>query len=144
MVQTTEMRSRLKMLPNVLVGEDVDVIVDADEPCRVRQVRHESGERQTDRPDQRKDVDREQEKHRRGNEQPDDGPIGRSGDAPRTLRRRLVCGAIRQRGGVLYPSHHDPLWFNRVPPAGGPPGDIHAGGDQARDPEITTGPCSLA
>src|SRR4029077_881877 len=57
-----ETSSHLQAVPNVLVGQDIDIVVEADEADR--QVRHaeiETGEGEPDHPDQRKDVDREQQ-----------------------------------------------------------------------------------
>jgi hypothetical protein len=59
-----EMRSDLEVRPKILIGEDVDIVIDADETGGVRQVGHQAGEGEPDCPDQRKNVDREQQDHR--------------------------------------------------------------------------------
>ena len=88
-----EMGGRLHRRPNVRIGEHRNVVVDADVgDRRIRPVGAIVRERKVDRPDQRKDVDREQQHDRRRDEEPGNDPIGQAPHAPRQgLGRGARC-----------------------------------------------------
>ena len=90
-----KLSGRLQANPHVLIGEDITVIVQADEPQR--QIGHaqiEAGERQPDHPDQREDVDRQQQRNCRRYEQPGDSAIRQAARASGDLTSPLRADAI--------------------------------------------------
>ncbi len=137
-----EMRGDLEVRPNILVGEDVDIIVDADEPGRGRQVGHQAGERQPDRPDQRKDVDREQQQHRRQDEKPGDRPIRQPphphGDRWRASARRLLRRCLLRDSSPSLPAR---LWTNRVSSAASAAEDGFLDRSRAMPRAVRKDPC---
>ncbi len=93
------MRGRLHGEPDVLVAEDARVVVDPDV------LQHLVGtigavvrEGQPDRPDQRKDVDRQEEDNGRRDEDPRDRPVRQAADPFRQRLRRRHGGAGREAG----------------------------------------------
>ena len=93
-----EMRRRLHRCPDVGIGQDVDVVVDADgsvlHPPHVRLVVRE---RHVDGPQQREDVDREQQHDRWRDEEPRDRAIGHPAEA----ERERGCGGRQGNRGCL-------------------------------------------
>ena len=94
-----EMRRRLHRGPDIWVGEDRGVVVDADvADLGIGPVGAKVGKRQLDRPDQRKDIDCQQQQHRRRDKQPDDGPVRQAAHF-RCQRHRCGSGdALGSRG----------------------------------------------
>ena len=97
-----EVRRRLHRDPDVGVGQQ-PLVVAQPHPLDlgVRPVGAVVGEAEPDRPDQREDVDRQQQHDRRGDEQPGDRPVGQA-RAPAARRRRRgarrgVRGAVQRR-----------------------------------------------
>ena len=76
-----EMRRRLHALPDFRVRQDRLVVIEPDiAQRRVGAVGAVVREGELDRPDQREEVDREQQDHRRRDEEPGDGPVGEAPD----------------------------------------------------------------
>ncbi len=106
-----EMRRGGHVRPDVLIGQDALVIAQADPlDLGIRFVRGVVGERKTDGPDQRKDVDRQQQEDRGGHEDPGDGPVRQTahlaGEGRRGGLGRNVDGVCHDPGsvGVRVPS----------------------------------------
>ena len=116
-----EMRRRLHRRPDVRVGQHRLVVVDADiRGRRVRTVGAVVGEREPDRPDQREDVDRQQQDDRRRDEQPGDGPIGQAAQPARQpwasrarLVRRLLTRCATLSTFALSKRCHVPAFSHR-------------------------------
>ena len=86
-----EVRGRLHRGPDIGVVQDRHVVIDADvDHRRIGPVGAVVGERQPDRPDQRKDVDRQQQHDRRRDEQP----------RQRAVRQAAHTACHRSRGGA--------------------------------------------
>ena len=91
------MRRHLHRVPDVGVGQDALVVAQADAlDLGVRPVRAVVGEGEIDRPDQREDVDREQQQDRRRDEQPGDGAVGERRMRRATGSGVAVGGPVRQ------------------------------------------------
>ena len=119
-----EMRCHLHALPDILIGQDVDVVGESDEAQRrVRQVRFVIGEREPDRPEQRKDIDRQQQHDRRRDEEPGDAAIGEAADAPGDAERGSRGDAVDECLGSLAGGHRD-LSEPAGPPARGARGPL--------------------
>src|SRR5437762_3420951 len=68
-------------VPYLRVRQYVAVVVETDEPDRcIRTIGPIVGERELDRPQQREDVDRQQQQYRRRNEQPGDRSVGHAAE----------------------------------------------------------------
>ena len=76
-----EVRGRLQVLPDVLFVEDAFVVAQTDPlDVRIGPVCPEVREAEPDGPQQREDVDGEQNQDCRGDEEPDDGSVGETAD----------------------------------------------------------------
>ena len=123
------MRGRLHRGPYVRIGEHRNVVVDADIGNRgVRTIGAIVGEREMNRPDQRKDVDREQQDDRRRDEKPGDDPIGQ---APHASRQGLGRGArclVQQDVRVGRVHHRRIIDATGTAPRGAAPGTLRTSG----------------
>ena len=101
-----EMRGHLHPVPDVGIGQDALVEAQSDVlDLGVRPVRPVVGEREIDRPDQRKDIDRKKQEDRRSDEEPRKHAIGKTAKAFRHLSRRPRGDAIGQHdldGGIAH------------------------------------------
>ena len=94
-----EMRRHLHVVPDVGIGQHALVVAQAHPQHRlVRPVGAEVREGEPDRPDQREDVDREQQGDRRRDEQPGDRPVRQAAHAAGEGRRGREGRPLGQSG----------------------------------------------
>jgi len=105
-----EMRGRLHGGPHVGIGQYVAVVVEADIGDRgIGAVGPVVGEGKLDRPQQREDIDRQQQYDRRRDEQPGDGPVGHPAEPPCQSAWRAGDGLLGEGahvGPVFHGSGH--------------------------------------
>ena len=89
------MRGGLHVEPDIGIGEDTLVVAQAHVvDFAVQAVGAEVRKAEVDRPDQRKDVDREKQEDRRANKDPRNRAVAKTFDLARNTRRRGGCCAI--------------------------------------------------
>ena len=132
-----EMRRDLHRMPDVGIGENTAVVL---QPHPVRApagpIRLEIGEGELDGPDQREDIDRQQQQDGRSDKDPGDGAVGDPAQPARqglrrgsggTLSEAVSCGRIRHGGYLEWRQMRDrqeQSSFRRVAPA---PEGFHPG-----------------
>ncbi len=90
-----EMRGRLHRSPHISRAQDVAIPLGAEIDERpVGTIGLIVGEGQINRPDQRKDIDRQQEHDSRRDKEPSDGTIRKAANAARNFIRRRPCRPI--------------------------------------------------
>jgi hypothetical protein len=88
-------RSSLHRQPDIAVGEDALIVAQADIlHLAIGSVGAEVRERQIDRPDQRKDVDRQQQEDRRPDKNPGYRTVAQPPDFARNGGRRRFSSAL--------------------------------------------------